>query len=398
MYQARFALFHLLEMDEDSHVLIEKQDDIDFEERNGILNLASLKHKQSSDKLTDLGTDFWKSVRVWLASYKQLRQEKDLRFLLFTTAEAVGTFSKRFLLNPPPAAQDKSLSKSMSNQTKTASTYKSLSEQAEELLNKSKSEIASKVAAALAELTDTEKEDFFSRITIFDSVKRIDELPDLIMKKHMKSIARNARPSVFQRLEGWWNHEVILLLTGKRVDPLVGAEVSDMLSKFADEYKSDNLPITFGSATPELIDTINDKRIFVSQLREIGINSDRIRYAIIDYYRAFEQRSAWARENLLVSGEMERYEDRLVEEWDRYRAILFDNLNDSDTEPTLKLRGEELYRWAQSQCLHIKVRERVDEAFVVRGNFQMLANEQPPRVYWHPQFLERLETILGVDN
>ncbi|MGA4815304.1 ABC-three component system protein [Pseudomonas aeruginosa] len=31
----------------------------------------------------------------------------------------------------------------------------------------------------------------------------------------------------------------------------------------------------------------------------------------MDYYRAFEQRSAWARASLLVLGEVEEYEDRL---------------------------------------------------------------------------------------
>ena len=42
---------------------------------------------------------------------------------------------------------------------------------------------------------------------------------------------------------------------------------------------------------------MNDPVLFVVKLREIGF-SNRIRNAILDYYRAFEQRSSWARENL----------------------------------------------------------------------------------------------------
>lgn len=73
------------------------------------------------------------------------------------------------------------------------------------------------------------------------------------------------------------------------------------------------------------IDAMNDHRLFVVQLQEIGVSSNRIRNAILDYYRAFEQRSSWARENLLVTGEMEDYEDRLVDEWSRFKDVILKN-------------------------------------------------------------------------
>ena len=141
------------------------------------------------------------------------------------------------------------------------------------------------------------------------------------------------RDAIFERLEGWWNDTVVKLLSGERKEAIYGYEVSDKLSAIADEYKSDNLPITFrGKAPPEEIDAESDPRLFVIQLREIGIGSNRIRNAILDYYRAFEQRSAWARENLLIAGEMEEYESRLVDEWSRFRDVVFENLNEKSAE------------------------------------------------------------------
>lgn len=117
----------------------------------------------------------------------------------------------------------------------------------------------------------------------------------------MRSIRREFRGAVFERLEGWWNETVVNLLSGKRIEAVYGYEISDKLSAFAEEYKSDNLPITFrGKAPAGEIDAQNDPRLFVVQLREIGAASSRIRNAILDYYRAFEQRSVWARESLLV--------------------------------------------------------------------------------------------------
>ena len=138
------------------------------------------------------------------------------------------------------------------------------------------------------------------------------------------------------------------------------------------------------------------------QLREIGIPSTRIRNAILDYYRAFEQRSAWARENLLVSGEMEVYEDRLVDEWSRYRDVVFEALNDESADEILLVAGRALYKWAELESGNsstLRIRERVTEPYVLRGGFHILANVRPlPRVYWHPRFVSRISELLGVSE
>lgn len=161
-----------------------------------------------------------------------------------------------------------------------------------------------------------------------------------------------------------------------------------------------NLPITFrGKAPVGEIDADGDPRLFVVQLREIGIASNRIRNAILDYYRAFEQRSVWARESLLVSGEMEEYEDRLVDEWSRYRDVVFEDLDDESADEVLLEAGKALYKWADLESGNIstlRIRERVTEPFVLRGGFHLLANAYPiPRVYWHPRFLNRIGELLG---
>lgn len=190
------------------------------------------------------------------------------------------------------------------------------------------------------------------------------------------------------------------LLVGKRADPIFGYEVSDKLSAFSEEYQSDNLPITFRGKEPSGgVDGEKDPRLFVVQLREIGISSNRIRNAILDYYRAFEQRSAWARENLLVSGEIEEYEDRLVDEWSRYRDVVFEELDEESADAVLLDAGKALYRWMDLESGNIsalRIRERVTEPYVVRGGFHILANTKPvPRVYWHPRFLNRVGELMG---
>jgi hypothetical protein len=386
IYQPRFALLKLLQLPESTSILIEKDDDLDFIDKHGVKTLASLKHKQAGDRLTDLSSDFWKSVRIWLARYnRDGRSEASLRFFLFSTGTVSSTsFLQRFLLQPP-AEEGKVVS---------------LSEVAADVLAKSESKLIGEIAAEFHKLNDDEKEDFLSRIVIFDGGPRIEDVPSLIKDQHMRSIRRDNRDAIFERLEGWWNDNIVYMLVGKRTEAIFGYEISDKLSAFAEEYKSDNLPITFRGKVPlGEIDADNDPRLFVVQLREIGIASNRIRNAILDYYRAFEQRSSWARESLLVSGEMEEYEERLIDEWSRYRDVVFEELNEESADAVLLEAGKALYRWVDLESgdsSALRIRERVTEPYVVRGGFHILANTRPiPRVYWHPRFLNRVGQVLG---
>jgi len=387
IYQARLALLHLLQLPEDTAVFLEKDDDLDFIDGGGVKSLASLKHKAVGDRLADLSADFWKSVNIWLARYnRDGRAASNLRFFLFTT----GTVST-----------DSFLSRLLSDRSTASGDEASLTELADAALAKSRSQLIGPIATAFNELSDPEKQDFLERILILDGSPRISDIPATIRDKHMRSIRREHREFVFERLEGWWTDAVIKQMTGARTEGIFGYEVSDKLSNFAEEYKADNLPITFRGKVPaDEIDTETDPRLFVTQLRQIGVSSSRIRSAILDYYRAFEQRSAWARENLVASGEVEEYEDRLADEWNRYKDVAFEELKDDSDEEALRVAGATLYNWAEFETGKIeslRIRARVSEPYVLRGSFHILADAMPePRVYWHPRFLDRLGKVLGV--
>ena len=387
IYQARLALLQLLQLSEDTAVFLEKDDDLDFIDGDGGKSLASLKHKAVGDRLTNLSVDFWKSVNIWLARYKRDgRAESNLQFFLFTTGTVSGdSFLARLLPDQPVVLGD----------------VATLTELADSALAKSRSPRIRQIATAFDELSDSEKLDFLERILILDASPRIEDIPAIIRDKHLRTIRLEHREFLFERLEGWWTDIVIKQLSGAKTEGIFGYEVSDKLSDFAEEYKTDNLPITFRGKKPaEEFDTESDPRLFVAQLREIGVSSSRIRSAILDYYRAFEQRSAWARENLLVSGEVEEYEDRLADEWNRYKDVVFEKLNDDSAEDALREAGATLYNWAEFETGKIdslRIRARVTEPFVLRGSYHILADASPaPRVYWHPRFLDRLAKVLKV--
>ena len=155
-------------------------------------------------------------------------------------------------------------------------------------------------------------------------------------------------------------------------------------------------PIDFEHYEPEDgVSPDSDNRYFVKQLRAIGLRSDRIKRAILDYYRAFEQRGSWQRENVTLSGELEHYDERLVDEWERLREIVFEELEDESPEKLLQRTGRDLLnKLSTSEHPNLRIRKGVTATFVTMGSYHMLANEDLPRVHWHPCFEERVAEIL----
>lgn len=382
IYQLRYAFYRLLGLPETDGVFIERDDDVESVDASGGTTLASLKHKGKGDKVNDLSVDFWKSVRIWLVRYTDDGKTTScLRFFMVTTAKVA---DDSFIASLLPEAEAKD---SVVNEALAA-------------LDSSTSIQIKPIVEAFRKLSETEQRDFLSRITIFDESPRIGDLSSLIVNEHLKAVRRKFRNQVFEHLEGWWTDQAIKLINGERTGPIMGAEVWDRLTSISDGYRDDDLPINFsGKKPPEGVCAESDARPFVQQLRAIGISTERIRHAIIDYYRAFEQRSAWAREGVLLGGEVEDYEDKLIEEWSRYREVVIESLSAEGVDAGLIKAGQDIYKWAEFDTGSIRIRARVNEPYVVRGGFHILANSTPtPRIYWHPRYLERVAGVLGVHS
>lgn len=375
LYQIRYALLQTLRLPEETTCLIEGDDDIDYTDPEEGRLLASLKHKAPGDTLTDLSPDFWKSVRIWL-SYYLSNQGATCAFFLFTTGSvAADSFLATFLPNTP-----------WDENTPTT---------ANEVLQGSTSKTISKTTELLKTLPFDKWEQFFKKITIFDQQLRIENIPQAVMDR-MRTERPQFRGPIYQRLEGWWVDQCINILCKKRTVPMRGGEVSEMLSHFSEQFREDNLPIEYSDAEPqEGVDPDTDDRLFVRQLKYVGLKSDRLRRSILDYYRAFEQRASWLRENVTLTGEVERYDDRLVDEWARLKEIVWEDIADDSPEEVLQSMGRKLLNQiSTSDHINLRIRAQVTAPYVTMGSYHMLANEGHPRIHWHPRFLDRLAEIL----
>lgn len=173
---------------------------------------------------------------------------------------------------------------------------------------------------------------------------------------------------------------------------ILSDELTSKISELREQFKQENLPVDDDILSAEINRSEFEKRTFVQQLNLIEVSDKRIFYAIRNFYRAFEQRSRWIREDLLHIGELDRYEDKLVEDWEIKFEQSKDELGESASEIEKKKTARKIYEWIESGDLY-KVRPGIREDSISRGSYHMLSDEL--KVGWHVEFRDRIEKLIG---
>jgi hypothetical protein len=376
LFQVRYALLLLLEQDNpEALVSIEKFDDIAFEVGDNPAELLQTKHHTSrAGSLSDSSVDLWKTLRVWATAVKD--RSVDLRSIIFTivtTAQASEGSAASFLRSDSKREPEKAL-----NLIQAAGAS-------------SKSKVVGDCYSALQDLSSSQQSALLSCIRVIDAAPNIRNARDLLEKKLRLSTRPQFLFSLCDRLEGWWFRSVIEHLT--RPEEIKGISqrlVQVQLNDLQDQFREDNLSNDF----PVLLDMDEtslsaDDRVFVEQLKLLSIGSERIKRAISDYYRAFNQRSRWVREDLLLDQDLELYENRLMDEWRNLFLIMKEEV---DRGADVVAAGRELYNELCYTSRHIPIRPSFPDPFVMRGSLHMLSNAL--KVGWHSEFETRLSHLL----
>lgn len=379
LYQAQYALWLLLDGPEEREVVVETLDDIVFEQNASPEQLLQTKFHAVPATLTNASAELWKTVRVWSTQIKNGSVNvPPVTFTLITTAVAPsGSIAQQ--LRPGP---DRNCDAALSGLLEVTRT--------------SKSQSLANAFEAFGALTAAQQRNLVSAVLVLDESADVMEVQSKIHERIRVVVDRKNRESLFERLQGWWLGVVIGQLRSNRPTPITGFEVYDKLRSIAEQFRPNALPIDYLDARPDALDPHSDDRVFVDQLRAIDVRATRIEKAILDYYRAYQQRSRWAREELLIGDEVETYERRLIDEWERFAAVFLDELQKHPNEIELKKVGREIFKWME-QSADIRIRPDVREPYIMRGSYHLLADSEPlPRVWWHPKFVERLEKLLGI--
>lgn len=382
LYQTRYALHLILNSREELELSIESLDDIVFEEKGNPQELLQLKHHTTPASLTDSSADLWKTIRIWSTNFREGKISlPDTALTLITTAQASDD-SIAALLRPNKNRQPKLAVKKLLDIANT-STNTSLEKSFE----------------AFASLSSLQQEILLESIQILDGSPNITDTANQIKDRIKFAIDRQHLDAFYQRLEGWWFGKMVRHLSGESTELVTGFEVFDRIREIAEQFGPEVLPIDYLEAEPPAPpDPETDSRQFVMQLKAIAVNNRRIEKAILDYYRGFEQRSRWAREELLIGDELEQYEKKLVDEWERHFLALQDDTTIDEAvtcEQDWQHLGRKIYNWVDLEA-DIRIRPQVTEEYVMRGSYHILADRKSPLVWWHPKFLERLAQLLTV--
>jgi len=379
LYQMRVALLWSLQKlptGADFVVSVETLDDVTFETKGGTpQELVQTKHHRSREAaLTNASPDLWKSLRIWFeAAEADLIMSGTSLHLLTTAVAPVGSAASRL------RGRDRDVEGALSALATTAQS--------------SRSKANGAAYAAFLKAEPEQRRALLDSIIVIDGAPTMANIDQELRTVVFSAVERKHLESFLERLEGWWIRRVLrqLATTGDRIR---AEELETQMADLREQFKQEALPID-----DDLLDFILDDATqaahagstFVRQIELTKANRRRVANAIHDYYRAFEQRSRWLREDLVYIDEIHKYERRLIDEWDRVFAAMRDEIGDAAADEVKERAARDVLRWAEQS--DIPIRPRVTEPFVTRGSLHMLADVQ--RVGWHPQFLDRLAELLS---
>jgi len=384
LYQVRCALLWSLQrLKEEANfeTSIETLDDVAFEANGEPIALLQTKHhKNRGANLTDASPDIWKTIRIWIAALDAGEITKETLLYLVTTENAVpGTIAGNLKRDP------RDLDAALHSLEVTART--------------STNPINSHAYAAFLGKSPVARRALIERICIVDSAPDISDLDDLLKKEVYHAAGRFHLDTFLTYLEGWWFRRSVIQL--KRIelkDRILSDEIELQMSDLRDQFKQDSLPISDDLLNYKLHDETAaalHSFPFVHQVELATNNTTRIAAAIRDYYRAFEQRSRWQRQELLFVGDLSIYEKTLIEEWELIFAGIEDKVGSDAAEEAKRGAAQEILSWAEVGSVKARIKPGVTNSFVTRGSLHILANDL--RIGWHPDFKKRLQHLLEGD-
>ena len=227
-----------------------------------------------------------------------------------------------------------------------------------------------------------------NKIYILDNASNIVDVEKSIRKQVRYSCDRKYEDKVMERLEGWWYRKAIEGLCSDTPIFILQDQVRSYIVSTGQEYAADNLPIDiFDLGDDQTNESSAIDKTFYQQLKLICLGNHHLKVAVNDYYRAFNQRASWVRNNLLYIDELDKYERRLIDEWEREFAMMADALEENPNlaEDEKVKAGKQLLTKMEEK--DIRIREKCQAPFVMRGSYHILADQRKE---------ERLKQLLGI--
>jgi hypothetical protein len=390
LYQTDWALVDLLRKAHsrpDHAITLELHDDVawtNVDDASDPLELLQVKLHMTSTSvgLSDMATDIWKTLRIWM-DRPDVGDSQGPELSLVTTSVATeGTAA--YALRPSTRDVELAL---------------------ERLVAAARDSQAVETKAcrdAFLAMDVSMRMNLLSRVRVLDGQMPAEDLDAAIREALIWGLPSGGQPaqdSFVAQVWHYWRGLAIDMLAGRRPSVSVN-QVTTWVRELRDRYTTENLPTTvpLSSVTEENIRFYDGAR-FVVQLDLIKYASNALRTVIVDYHRAVTQETEWLSDSLLDIHELRTFEEELRFEWTRefetmVQDLELDALIPEDAEATKEKAGRDLLNYLLKSTA-VTVRTHYHEGFYARGKRHELAghDEDSRRIGWHPDFVERLQAL-----
>lgn len=377
--QVEYALLIALQrMDTEDNLRLslETVDDITFEGEGQPKELWQTKHhvgRQGS--LGDASPDLWKTLRNWI----ETSDEYSACFLYSTATAQPGTAA------------------SLLGRTRTGDDVVTARGKLDGVAQAAGNAASADYYARYLSLSEAERTQLLHRVVVLSAAATGEQLTERLVATVRKAAVERRRRPLIDRLRGWWHGRTMAHLTKVargEVDWIDMNEIEDQLHLIAQTLRDDNLPLDYGDEPKPTSDEVDgDDRVFVEQLKTILLHHERIRQAVYDHNRAFLQRSRWQREQLLMIGELDKYDRRLIEEWERvFLPLDAQPDGDSADEADKRMLARATYGRLQERTLP-EIRKGVQSGYIPLGSLHILADRL--QIGWHPDWVNLLKHRLA---
>jgi hypothetical protein len=369
IYQVKWALLELLrgmQTKPDLSLNLEELDDVSWETADGTPEeLLQLKHHQAgSGDLTDMSSDIWRTLKVWMDDARFADPDGPLLTIVTTASSPAGSAAHDLGqdVRDEDAAWEKLTVAARNSRSSTT-------------------EISRKAWLALDE---SKQRGIVARIRVIDDSVSILDVDGLVKKFMTIALPLGNEDAYLDQIWAWWFRASIDMLAGRR--PAVsGLTFHRVISDLRDKFQPDNLVTTvdasrFDKAT--LMEAHSGK-IFVHQLGWVGLRARLLEKAVLDYHRAITQTTEWLDGKLLDMSELERFKDALIDEWETSFDDMLDRLPATATDAEKTAAGRALYERLRDSTT-VQIRERYSDAFYSRGSRYEIADGASHG--WHPEF------------
>ncbi len=369
------ALLRLLESDENAYVTIEEFGDV------GVINSDGSKISEedkstviSKNPVYDTSTNLWKSFFNWINAIKEgslvINRDRFILYSNFTPEEncLVYKFRNTNELNIEDRIKTarKSINDILKNPNHTSYKYVNT-------LFNNDIELFKKLLMHFEFVSDKKSDN------VYNDIEKI--VKNMLCLPNSKNIGW-----LLDSLTGWLQKEIMqkiaagtqIIVSRQDLNKYMGPLIKKLLDNELIDYANSKMP-----KREDAEKRIASRPVYIRQMEYIDAETKDMVQAVLDYFRASENRSEWIENQLISEKDMKEFEENLFSLYENERKRI------ELTQKELTAEEKGLLLLINCEDKQISIINHDPPPRTVAGSYHVLADEQ--RLGWHPDWKTKLE-------